>query len=283
MTELRGNRSAPRRLGLLAVVLVSALGAACGDDEGGETSEALVARRAPAALVAQVPTLAADSEQAEGTFVGPTTGKGPFVAAVVQGSQTLAYVCNGDDFDDWFGGTVSAGRVRAKSAAGTVIDATRIGDTLKGTVTLGDGTRHSFTLSAAEGPNAGLYRVKGIEDRVLGWIRLGDGSLRGAVSSKTVATSGTSSGEPTVSGEGGTGATTTTSTTSVSGTRGGVYSPVFKATYNNCDDLAKETKEIKFLYGVTNLADCDAKTSCAPFAKEIRRIGAALGCIVSPF
>lgn len=123
------------------------------------------------------------------SYVGTAQGTGALVAAVVDGSRVLAYVCDGMPSDAggtapsvqaWFNGTSDGKVVDVQQAAGR-LELRLTGSAMTGTVTLADGRK----LPVAGGPvtgDAGLYRaeVAGAPGmRVAGWILGPDGQQRG--------------------------------------------------------------------------------------------------------
>lgn len=119
-------------------------------------------------------------------YAGQVNDSKSFIAIATNGTDILAYVCDGTDTDatiaEWFKGTLSGKSfsLTSKSTAqliGQIEDGAAIG-----TLTLADGSPLAFNAPLATG-NAGLYRKEVTEngsDVISGWIVLKDGEVRGA-------------------------------------------------------------------------------------------------------
>lgn len=121
-------------------------------------------------------------------FAGAVDGTDAFIAFAMDGSKTLAYVCDGETVAEWYHGPAATQGPLAlvPTAPGTdlVITAELVGGAVAGSVRLpGDDTDHTFSAQPATG-GAGLYRATGEKDGsryVGGWIQLAGGEQRGAV------------------------------------------------------------------------------------------------------
>jgi hypothetical protein len=118
--------------------------------------------------------------------VGRIAGTNAFVGVVVRGESVTAYVCDGRKLARWFQGSVKDGRAVLRSASGGRLEL-ELGRDARGVLRLPGRRALSFVAVAARG-RAGLFRAdraasarSGRPARVLtGWVRLNDGSLRGA-------------------------------------------------------------------------------------------------------
>jgi hypothetical protein len=118
-------------------------------------------------------------------YVGRVPGTNAFIGIVVRDDAVTAYVCDSRTLAQWFRGRITAGRAVLRSASGARIEL-RIGGTARGVLRLPGRKALPFVAVAARG-RAGLFRAdraltkSGKSVRVLtGWVRLGNGSLRGA-------------------------------------------------------------------------------------------------------
>ena len=159
------------RIGLLLVLALSVL-SACGSDDPDAPADAA-------------------REASVRTYVGRAEGTDAFVAAVVDGSRVLAYLCDGmpgtpvgtaPTLQAWFNGT-SDGREVNVEQEGSRLHVDLRGDTMTGVVTLAGGRRLEVSGRAVDG-EAGLYRAEATGDQgkaVAGWILSADGEQRGGV------------------------------------------------------------------------------------------------------
>jgi hypothetical protein len=208
---------------------------------------------------------------------------------VLRGKDALAYACDGRT-GDWFGGMVDGDAIAARSERGTVIEATRQGSRVEGSVTFAREER-KFTLSPPAGEDAGLFRSHGKEKATLGWIVLGPDRIRGVTEGtdgKTVATEqGTSNTSPTVGSDGGGGQspTSTTTTTRPPMEARSVYSKLFRERFEDCEDVTAKRQDIKILYGVNPQTGegCTGNKDCEAFRAELNRIGRIIKCPEDPF
>jgi hypothetical protein len=141
----------------------------CGDDGGPEA------------------TATTSDTEAVGTLEGTDAYVGLVAAA---DGAVMVYVCDGDTISEWFRGDATGDSVSLTSSGGATLRATLADRTAAGSVTLADGTEHSFSLSLAAG-DAGLYRSReetADGSGVGGWIVLADGSARGGLTVNTVFT-----------------------------------------------------------------------------------------------
>lgn len=152
------------------------------------------------------------------TYVGTVATTSAFVAVVVDGSNALAYVCDGVPADPigtaptvqaWFAGPSDGRQLDLQGKSGR-LEARLSDEGMTGTLTLPDGSALTLRADAASG-DAGLYRAEtsGPDGAaVAGWILAGDGAQRGALQLSTtggLTTSGTTllrASQPTFTFEG---------------------------------------------------------------------------------
>lgn len=119
-----------------------------------------------------------------GAFAAAVPGTDAFVAVVADPSGALlGYVCDSAGSAAWFrGGLDAQGAARAVATTGERLDVVVDGSGAVGTVTLA-GVARPFTAEPVYG-DAGLFRAeltaRGVP-ALAGWIRLADGTQRGAV------------------------------------------------------------------------------------------------------
>lgn len=144
---------------LLTVLLLSA-GLIAG---GAEARAAAKVLEAPPELVAQIPAPAdSDPRQARGTYVG-TGKKAPYVGLVIQGRKVAIYVCDGSKLGDWFGGRSKKGKITARSAKRTVLEAKLSRGVVKGTVQVRGKRARAFVAKRPKGKKIGLFRRPSLE------------------------------------------------------------------------------------------------------------------------
>ena len=130
-----------------------------------------------------------DAAGLTGSWTGTVDGSGAFIAIASNGTEVMAYVCDGSTISQWFKGT--AGVDAVDLASGKVdlskgdarLQANLASDQASGSLTLADGTTYNFLAPRAAG-DAGLYRLEESrdgDDWVGGWVVLNDGNLRGAL------------------------------------------------------------------------------------------------------
>jgi serine/threonine-protein kinase len=116
------------------------------------------------------------------TYVGSVDGGGASVAIIVDGDDTIAYVCDGASVEAWLQGSADAGELDLTGDGGSLIarydDQQAVGET---TVA---GRTWTFTIEEVANPE-GLYRfadtVVGGAEVVGGWIVLPDGTQVGVL------------------------------------------------------------------------------------------------------
>jgi hypothetical protein len=159
-------------------------------------------------MLASAPTTAAGEVQQKGTtYVGTVEGTDAYIGIVVGKSGAFGYICDGEGITHWLHGSVKKSDVTLTAATGASVIA-QLGDgTLTGKVLLAadpstakledlaGATVHDFEAVPAKG-RAGLYRQEKTVDGTTfaaGWVRLGDGSLRGEVTVAQVGEQATTS------------------------------------------------------------------------------------------
>lgn len=119
-----------------------------------------------------------------GSYTGQEGAGSTFVAIVVNNSEALAYVCDGDQVAQWFPGIVTAdGRLALTSSEQWTLEATLDGANVMGHYTSAEGQKVAFTAGPASG-DAGLYRTefeRGGVAYIGGWVVREDGEQRGSV------------------------------------------------------------------------------------------------------
>jgi hypothetical protein len=119
---------------------------------------------------------------AEAMYTGDATGSDLAIAVAVKGKQASAYLCDGDDVEDWLKGTADAGKVELSSAQGeSSLTAELKGKRLAGTVEF-RGNSLPFSIAVAP-PPAGLYRGENGKTTI-GWIILPNGKQVGIANSE---------------------------------------------------------------------------------------------------
>jgi len=114
---------------------------------------------------------------AEAMYSGDATGSDLAIAVAVKGKQASAYLCDGDDVEDWLKGTADAGKVELTSKNGeSGLTAELKGKRLAGTVEF-RGNSLPFSIAVAA-PPAGLYRGENGKTTI-GWIVLPNGQQVG--------------------------------------------------------------------------------------------------------
>ncbi len=123
------------------------------------------------------------------TWGGTVEGTDAFVAVASNGTEVMAYVCDGKSIATWFKAADGSDGVNLASGdlaitSGTLTLQTKLTtDALSGSIILADGSSHKLVGTRLSG-DAGLYRseekIDG-EDNVGGWVVLSDGQLRGAL------------------------------------------------------------------------------------------------------
>lgn len=119
-------------------------------------------------------------------YVGRVTGTDAFVGIVVRGDAVTAYVCDGRNLARWFHGTLTNGRALLTSRSGGRLQVD-LRSVPRGALRLPRRKALPFVASPARG-RAGLFRAERAVTtrarrkgrRLTGWVRLNDGSVRGA-------------------------------------------------------------------------------------------------------
>jgi serine/threonine-protein kinase len=165
--------------GLLVASTVATAGGSAEDPAlaGGATPSA-----EPAPAQTSPPAPEPEPELPAVTYVGSVDGGGASVAIIVDGDDTIAYVCNGASVEAWLEGSADAGELDLAGDGGSLIarydDQQAVGET---TVA---GRTWTFTIEEVANPE-GLYRfadtVVGGAEVVGGWIVLPDGTQVGVL------------------------------------------------------------------------------------------------------
>jgi len=141
-------------------------------------------------------TTSVGNNQAARVFVGKVDGTNAYVAVATSPTGVVAYVCDGARLVAYLAGKQTDATLAADEPAQLVSVTGKIdGNRVQGTVRTPDGADHPFTATKADG-NAGYYRAevrKGDTVTVGGWIRLADGTVRGAVQGVRVSVNTTTS------------------------------------------------------------------------------------------
>ena len=159
-------------------------------------------------LLASAPLAAAGETQQNGTtFVGTVEGTDAYIGIVVGKTAAFGYICDAEGVTHWLRGSVKKGDVTLTAATGASVVAELADGKLTGKAflpadpaaanpaDLAGVTVHDFEATRAKG-RAGLFRQEKAVDGTTfaaGWVRLGDGSLRGEVTVTRVAEQATSS------------------------------------------------------------------------------------------
>ncbi|HNC09053.1 MAG TPA: hypothetical protein PLX14_10140 [Anaerolineales bacterium] len=120
-----------------------------------------------------------------GSWVGRVDGTDAFIAIASNGSEVLAYICDGQTITQWLHGDagdkvdLDTGNIDISADGNSLLAALTV-DSASGSITY-NGQTYTFTAERAAG-DAGLYRseetING-ENWVGGWVVLNDGQLRG--------------------------------------------------------------------------------------------------------
>ena len=125
--------------------------------------------------------------QGDTGFIGTVEGTNAFVAILVFPTETVAYVCNGDEHIlERFWELIEDPHVfDMTNSDGAQLSAQFDGESFEGEVTLQNGSTHSFKAVTSEETDIGLYLVEddqaeadGVE---AGWIVNANGDIRGAL------------------------------------------------------------------------------------------------------
>lgn len=109
-------------------------------------------------------------------YAGRTDDDSAAIAVAILGDQAAAYLCDGQDVEAWFRGTVTGNEISLTSKRGAALEAKLVHGALEGKIELAD-EELTFTIGQAE-PPAGIYRARGSKTTI-GWIVLPDGSQEG--------------------------------------------------------------------------------------------------------
>ena len=109
-------------------------------------------------------------------YAGRTEDDSAAIAVAVLGNRAAAYLCDGDNVEAWFRGTVRGDEISLTSRRGASLEAKLVHGALEGKIELGN-QEWDFLINEAE-PPAGLYRARGSKTTI-GWIILPDGSQVG--------------------------------------------------------------------------------------------------------
>jgi hypothetical protein len=109
-------------------------------------------------------------------YAGRTDDDSAALAVAILGDQAAAYLCDGQDVEAWFRGTVKGNEISLTSKRGAALEAKLVHGALEGKIELAD-EELTFTIGQAD-PPAGIYRARGSKTTI-GWIVLPDGSQEG--------------------------------------------------------------------------------------------------------
>jgi hypothetical protein len=156
---------------LFVLALALSLAVACGGGAGSSSSGASSSDAGGAAST--------------NTWVGKLADTDAFIAVMKEGTAHLIYITDGKELFVWFDGNASgavAGYFTFYNDEGGSIINNPAGDGFGGTVTLGPGRHHKYSVTPARG-DGGLYRAKetvGADTWESAWIVLNDGLVKGA-------------------------------------------------------------------------------------------------------
>lgn len=139
---------------------------------------------------AQSTTVATEAATQGHVFVGPVEDSKAFIGLAVSDGKFTAFVCDGTEdwlsYWHWFTGKAQGQSIEFTAEDGESFTAQITGDTVSGSVTLGDKKVHPFKADLATG-SAGLFRAEftldGVE-HIGGWIVLPNNQVRGGVADK---------------------------------------------------------------------------------------------------
>jgi hypothetical protein len=152
---------------------------------GGEEQPAPARDAIPDRLVASIPAPGSGT-QAPGTYVTSTDSLAvPYLALVVQGSEVLAFVCDGETVGEPIGGATNDAGFDL-SSNGVQVTGTLQGDVVTGELTLPGSSPVAFTARPAAEGTTGLYREEATVggDTVVTWWIQTEGGVKGAQASR---------------------------------------------------------------------------------------------------
>lgn len=191
------SRRVRRIIATALFVPLVATAVACGDDSS-KASTTVAANGASA-------TTSNAGGDSTATFVGKVTGTDAYVGVQNTADGVLFYFCDGAKI--WENTVAPAGdSVETTAPGGLKLTAKRSSSGWTGTVEFADVGKHDFTATAASG-QAGVYWLAsrtGTTSSLGGWIRLGDGTVRGkqTVTTAQTADSATTETSPSTTGSG---------------------------------------------------------------------------------
>ena len=125
--------------------------------------------------------------QGEPGFIGKVEGTNAFVMVMILTTETIAYVCNGDEeISEWFWAVLDdPAVVNMTSHDGAQLTAQFDGNAFKGEVTLTNGYSYSFTATTDASEDIGLFLINDdqatLDEVEGGWIINPEGEIRGAL------------------------------------------------------------------------------------------------------
>lgn len=116
------------------------------------------------------------------TYVGKVEGTDAYVAVLADGAdEVVVYLCDGEQVVRYLGGAIEGGALWAGDGRGTTAEAATAEMTVRGSITLADGSTHGFAADRATGDAGFWWKDDPIPGGASagGWIRLADGTWRG--------------------------------------------------------------------------------------------------------
>ncbi|MEZ7238983.1 hypothetical protein QYS60_14590 [Rhodococcus sp. GXMU-t2271] len=168
---------------LAAVVVLAAVLLAVNvskEDDGATPAPGPAATAAPDPTTTTTATPAAVEFPAQATYVGriPVATGTLTLAIAVEGGDAVAYACDGSAIESWLAGDADAGQLDLEGREGARLDGEFDGETVRGTLWLGD-RNWTFDAAPAE-PPAGLY-LANVGDVRASWIVTQDGTVTGVL------------------------------------------------------------------------------------------------------
>lgn len=174
---------------IAALLVLAACGGTAQGSEGASEPPAREDGGGAGAADAAIPVAGAGDRS--GTYVGTIEGTDAFVSVSIgDDGNVVVYLCDGDQLTEYLDGTIEGSTITADEPLGSTAVATLEAGAIRGTITLADGTSHSFSAEpAAPSDVAGAFWFEDVTPQravIGGWIRLGDGSVRGKVQTVAV-------------------------------------------------------------------------------------------------
>jgi hypothetical protein len=163
----------------LLVVSSMASNAAAGDPPSPAAASSVTVTATPSATASVDPAPSAPAPVR--TYAARVDGGGASVAIAVQGSEAIAYLCDGRTLEAWLWGTVTGGELLLRGNPDSAENSLLVGRLANGKVSgavLHDDLRLTFAATKVTSPS-GLYRATqqvGGARVVAGWVVLSDGT-----------------------------------------------------------------------------------------------------------